>query len=592
MKYNEAIVKIHTWRLKNISDTNFILLVGVITGACAGLAAVILKSVVHVIHDLLEENMDLTGINFIYLFYPLVGILITVLLAKYYFKESLGHGITNVLYSISKNSSVLRRTWMYSRMVTSAVTVGFGGSVGLEAPIVMTGSAIGSNLARFLHLNYKRRSLMIGCGSAGAIAAIFNSPVAGVIFAIEVILTDITINQFIPILIAAVTGSVISLVLLGEGVMFHFHTIEPFAAKDVPFFIILGLICGLVSLYFTRVTYFVERRLSRIKQEFKRAFVGGVSLALIILIFPPIYGEGYESIIHLLNGDTARILERSLFFNWSHHLVLLAAFVFAVILVKPFAASLTIGAGGSGGIFAPSLFIGGFTGFFIALILNNIFPFAQVNQTQFTLVGMCGVMSGILHAPLTAIFLIAEITDGYTLFVPLMLVSALSYTTMHYFEKYSIYTKRLIEKGDLIQYDKDLQVLSLMNLSSLIEKDLKKISPDSSLGDLTDLIKISKRNIFPVVNEKGGLEGIVTLDDIREIMFDEESRQRIVVRNIMSKPPAQVGTDEKMQSVMNKFEVTQAWNLPVIDNEQYIGFVSKSRIFNAYRQKLIRQTKE
>ncbi len=481
---------------------------------------------------------------------------------------------------------------MYSRMVTSAITVGFGGSVGLEAPIVVTGSAIGSNLARFFHLNYKRRSLMIGCGSAGAVAAIFNSPIAGVIFAIEVILTDVTIHQFIPILIASVTGSVISLILLGEGVMFHFKSIEPFAAADVPYFILLGLLCGMVSLYFTRITYFVEKRLKKVKNDFHRAFVGGLLLALIILIYPPIYGEGYESIISLLNGNAEKILERSLFFSWTNYTLVIIVFAFMIILVKPFASSLTIGAGGSGGIFAPSLFIGGFTGFFLALVLNQVFPFVNISITQFTLVGMCGVMSGILQAPLTAIFLIAEITDGYTLFVPLMLVSALSYTTMHYFEKHSIYTKRLVEKGDLIPNDKDRQVLSLLNMEKLIEKDLKPIHPDATLSHLIELIKYSKRNIFPVVNDDGELTGIITLDDIREIMFDFESRAIIRVKNLSYMPPASVSTTEKMQSVMNKFEVTQAWNLPVIDNGKYIGFVSKSRIFNAYRQKLIWQAKE
>lgn len=563
-----------------------------IIGLIAGLGAVILKTTVHYIHQFLQSGLDINNVNFLYLFYPLIGILLTATIAKYFLKEKLGHGITSVLYRISKRSSIIEPVKMYSRMITSAITVGLGGSVGLEAPIVVTGSAIGSNIAQLVHLDYKKRTILIGCGSAAAISAIFNSPIAGVIFAIEVLLTDVTIAQFIPLLIASVSGSLISTILLGDEPLFTFKLTDPFQAGDVPFFILLGLFCGIISVYFSRVIFIVEKEIDKVNNYFVRAFVGGLSLAIIILTFPPIYGEGYETIKLLLAGQEQDIFSRSFFYGWSNNVVVLMLFLFSIILIKPIATALTLGAGGSGGIFAPSLFIGGVAGYFAATLLNFAIPGVDISTSNFTLVGMCGLMSGVLHAPLTAIFLIAEITSGYTLFVPLMLVSVISFSTISYFEKHSIYTKRLIEKGDLIQYDKDRQVLSLINLNKIIEKDLLSINPDSTLGDLVKLVRKSKRNIFPVINGDGGLDGIITLDDIREIMFDINKQEQILVKAIMHQPPDSVSTIEEMRSVMSKFEITQAWNLPVIDDGKYIGFVSKSRIFNAYRQKLIRQNKE
>lgn len=592
MNTQRWLVRFLIWRLKNISDANFTLIIAGLVGLVAGLAAVTLKSTVHFIQYLLDQNLDITGVNYLYLGYPLIGILLTVIVSRILFKEKLGHGITQILYTISKKSSIIEKTKMYSRMITSAITVGFGGSVGLEAPIVVTGSAIGSNLAQLVHLDYKKRTLLIGCGAAGAVSAIFNSPIAGVIFAIEVILTEVNINKFIPILIASVMGQLVTIFLLGDDILFSFKLIEGFNATQTHYFILLGIAAGGVSLYFTRLLYFVERRIERVKNLFFRATIGGMGLALLILVFPPIYGEGYESIKQLLYGTHDAFFEKSFFYGLSSNALIIIGFILFIILVKPIATALTIGAGGSGGIFGPSLFMGGLTGFLFAFCMNLIFPQANLSLSNFTLVGMCGVMSGVLHAPLTAIFLIAEITSGYMLFVPLMLVSSISFVTISYFEKHSLYTKKLIEKGDLIQYDKDLIVLSLIDMNKIIETDLLKIDPNSNLEELIALVQISKRNIFPVVNEKNELEGIVTLDDIREIMFDETSRKQVIIRSIMQLPPASVSSTEKMQSVMNKFEVTQAWNLPVIDEGKYVGFVSKSRIFNAYRKKLIRQSKE
>lgn len=577
--------------MKYVSNNNFIIILSIIIGAISGIAAVTLKSSVHLIQGFLEKNLDVTGINYLYLGYPLIGIGLTVLISKFIFKEQLGHGITQVLYSISKNSGIIRRTMMYSRMVTSAITVGFGGSVGLEAPIVVTGSAIGSNLGRLTHLNYKKRTLLIACGASGAISAIFNSPIAGVIFAIEVILTDVTVNKFIPILIASVVGSLVSIILLGDDILFSFKLQDPFLASHVHFYILLGIACGIISVHFTRLTYLIENLISKVKSSTNRALLGGIGLALIILIFPPIYGEGYKTIKLLLAGQEQDLFQRSLFYSFGNQSVVVILFLFSIIVIKPVASALTLGSGGSGGIFAPSLFMGGIAGYLFARTTNFILP-VEISTSNFTLVGMCGVMSGVLHAPLTAIFLIAEITSGYTLFVPLMLVSAISFVTISYFEKHSLYTKSLIETGDLIQHDKDRQVLSLINLKKIIESDVMTIKPDATLQDLVQLVKKSKRNIFPVLNEEKGLEGIITLDDIREVMFDQEAQEKMYVSSFMQQPPTTVHPGDDMKTVMNKFEVTQAWNLPVIKEGKYIGLLSKSRIFNAYRKKLIRQDQE
>ena len=567
-----------------------LILAGLI-GTISGFAAVLLKETVHTFQQTLTSGFDIKYENYFYIGFPLVGILITALITKYVLKEKLGHGITQILYDISKRSSVIRRSKMYSRMITSTITVGFGGSVGLEAPIVVTGSAIGSNIGRLMHMTYKRRTLLIGCGAAGAISAIFNSPVAGVIFSMEVILADVTIAMFIPLLIASVTGALISLTLLGDDVLFSFQLVDSFKAADTPFYILLGVVCGLVSVYFTRTTYKIESLITKVKNAVGRAIVGGILLGVIIFVFPPIYGEGYNTIKLLLAGREAEIFNTTLFFNEIDNVFLLLVFIFGVLLVKPIASALTIGSGGSGGIFAPSLFLGGITGFLFAALVNML-TWGNMSTSNFTLVGMCGVMSGVLYAPLTAIFLIAEITSGYELFVPLMLVSAISYSTSSFFEKHSLYTKHLVERGDLIPNDKDRQVLSQIDLNKIIETDLLIIHPEATLGELVSLVKVSKRNIFPVVNEKDELMGVVTLDDIRTIMFDQEARESTKVKTLMSAPPASVQPHENMQSVMSKFEISGAWNLPVIEDGKYKGFLSKSRIFNTYRKKLIRHQVE
>lgn len=561
------------------------MILSAVIGAIAGLSAVVLKESVHAMQNFLLAGEHASVKNYWIYFYPLVGIMITVVITRYYWKDKLGHGITDILFAISQKSSIIVRGKMYTRMLTSAITVGFGGSVGLEAPIVVTGTAIGSNIGRLVHLDYKNRTLLIGCGAAGAIAGIFNSPITGVIFSSEVILAGLGFATFIPLLIAAVCGSLVSLALLGDDILFSFALKDPFVASDTPYFILLGILCGLISVYFTRLSFYVERQITKIKNYALRGLIGGLLLAIIIFFFPPIYGEGYDTIKLLLNAKEADIVFQSFFsLNYSNPFVFIF-FMLGVIFFKPIASSLTIESGGSGGIFAPSLFLGGVVGFAFAFTLNYVTP-VDISISNFTLVGMCGVMSGVLHAPLTAIFLIAEITGGYTLFVPLMLVSAIAFSTISYFEKYSIYTKNLIERGDYIPHDKDKQLLSGIKIKKVIEKDLVTVKPYQKLSDLVHAVRKSKRNIFPVVDDDGGLVGIITLDDVRDIMFDESAREETMISSIMKDPPAYVSSKDSMQSVMNTFEITGVWNLPVIDEGKYLGFVSKSRIFNTYRTKL------
>ncbi len=588
MKFTHLQLNFLKWRIRHITNRNFVLILSILIGSLAGLAAASLKASVHYLQHLLIIGMERDSGQYLLYLYPFIGLVLTVIISNYLIREKLGHGITDILYAISQKSSILKKTKIWSRMVTSAVTVGFGGSVGLEAPIVVTGSAIGSNIATLMHLDYKSRTILVGSGAAGAIAGIFNSPIAGVIFSSEVILAGIGFASFIPLLLAAVAGSIVTQAILGNAILFSFELKDSFLKTDVPFYILLGIVSGFVSVYFTRVTYWVDAHIGKIKNPLFRGAMGGLILSLIIFLLPPIYGEGYDTILHLLNASKSEIIYQSFFDLNYNDTLLFIVFLFGIILLKPFASALTIGAGGSGGIFAPSLFLGAITGFLFAFGINHVSSVDLISLSNFTLVGMCGVMSGVLHAPLTAIFLIAESTGGYTLFVPLMLVSAISYSTISYFEEYSIYTKRLIERGQYIPHDKDRQLLSTMRVKKVMEKDLLTIRPDQKLKDLIKLVRKSKRNIFPVVDENDKLKGIIYLDDIRNIMFDENAREEVAVSSLMKDPPEKVSSADSMELVMNKFEKSGAWNLPVIDDDKYVGFVSKSRIFNTYRSKLIK----
>ncbi len=575
-----------------MSNQNFILILSGIIGMISGLAAVILKEAVHAIQHFLTEDFYTEYANFLYILYPLIGISAAYMVGKYVFKDTGGHGIPDVLFTIAKKQSIIPRVKTYSRIFTSALTVGFGGSVGLEAPMLVTGSAIGSNVGLLVHLNAKKRTLLIGCGAAGAISAIFGAPIGAVIFAIEVILMEISTASFIPLLIASVMGSLTSMILIGKDPVFTFDLVGSFSASHMPYYLLLGMVCGVVSLYFSSAVRTTERLMENLGSQALKLLYGGALIGFMVFFFPPIYGEGYDFLNLLINGNSSQLLDKSPFFSSTTNPYLIIIFLLLIILVKPIASALTLGSGGSGGIFAPSLYVGGVVGFVFAYSKNMLGFHIPLPLAHFTLVAMCGVMAGVQHAPLSAIFLIAELTGGYELFVPLMFVSAISYITTTYFQKDSLYVMQLKEKGRQLPESKDQELLDLITITHVIERDLIPIHPDAKLRDLIDLVKISKRNIFPVVSNDGTLRGIITLDDIRDIMFDREKQEQISISQLMHSPPEILLDTENMQKAMEKFERSGAWNLPVIAEGRYIGFVSKSRIFNAYRKRLIRERQD
>lgn len=589
MPKTDLITKLLIWRLRHMSNQAFILILSGIIGVFSGLAAVVLVELVHAIQRFLTDDFYTEYANFMYIIYPLIGISAAYLVGRYFLNDIGGHGIPDVLFNISKNQSLIPRVKTYSRVITSALTVGFGGSVGLEAPMVMTGSAIGSNVGSLMHLNAKKRTLLIGCGAAGAISAIFGAPIGAVIFAIEVILMEISTASFIPLLIASVMGSLTSMILIGDESLFNFDLKDTFRAAHMPYYLLLGILCGLVSLYFSKMVRSTEKIMKDLNSQPMRILYGGAFLGFIVFFFPPIYGEGYSTLNMLIEGNSDQILDKSPFFSIIDNPLFILAFLGFIILLKPIASAITIGAGGSGGIFAPSLYVGGILGFVFAYAKNMMGFHIPLPLAHFTLVAMCGLMSGVQHSPLSAIFLIAEITGGYELFVPLMFVSAISYITTSYFQKDSLYKMQLKDQGKSLPESQDQELLELIDLTHVIERDLLPIHPDSTLRDLINLVKISKRNIFPVVDEHKSLRGIITLDDIRHIMFDPEKQDTVFIRDLMHNPPEILLATENMQKAMEKFESSGAWNLPVIENGKYLGFVSKSRIFNAYRKKLIRQ---
>lgn len=574
------------WRARNIPHQNFVLILSVIVGIFSGLAAVILKNSIHFIHQFLTEGFDFTNWNYLYLLYPMAGIFITMLYVRYIVKDDIGHGITKILYAISKKESNLKGHNSFTSIIGSTFTIGFGGSVGAEAPIVLTGASIGSSLGRFFNLNYKTITLLIGCGSAGAIAGIFKAPMAGLMFTLEVLMLDLTTVSIVPLLLAAVTATSVAYFFLGEGAEFTFHLEAPFQLENLPYYVILGIIGGLVSLYMTRTTLYLEEKIGHIKNPYIKWAGGGIILSILIFIFPPLYGEGYNTIIALLSGTQNEVLENSVFYALRDNNFFFLLFLSLIVIFKVIASTATNGSGGVGGIFAPSLFIGGVTGYFLARLLNS-FGFVDLPLSHFTLVGMAALMAGVMHAPLTAIFLIAEITNGYGLIIPLIVVSTISLVTNRYFEPDTIYTKRLARRGELITHHKDKAVLTLMRLNNVLETDFLTIHPEQTLGELVKIIAKAKRNIFPVLDNNNHLLGIVLLDDIREIMFNHQLYHTTRVKHLMTIPPVFVQIDEKMDQVMKKFEDTGAWNLPVIENDKYLGFVSKSKIFSVYRKVLI-----
>lgn len=566
-------------------------MLSVLIGFLGGISAVIIKNSVHFIQELITTGFTKNIHNYLYFIFPLVGLFLTYLIIKYILKKPVGHGVSGVLYAISKKNSIIKFFGVYSSIITSALTVGFGGSVGLEGPTVGTSSAVGSNVGRLFKLDYKTTTLLIGCGAVGAMSGIFNAPIAALVFALEVFMFDLTLASMIPFLVASVSAALTSRMMLGDNVLFNILIQDQFTANNVPFYILLGIFTGLISVYFNKVFWFIEDFFKKIKKPFTRLMIGGVLLGLLIFFIPPLYGEGFITIKKLFSDNYIDIVNNSIFYNYKDNTLLIIGLLFALMLLKVVASALTFGAGGVGGVFAPSLFVGATGGFVFAKILNH-FGLTSLSESNFTLVGMAGLIAGVLHAPLTSLFLIAEITSGYELITPLMITATIAYLTSKYFVPHSIYNMQLAKRGELITRHKDKAVLTLMNLQSEVEKDFSLISPDASLGDLVKIVANSKRNLFPVVDNDGVLNGIITLDHIRDIMFKPELYKEVYINSLMIQPITCVNSTDTMDVVMKKFSETNAWNLPVIDDGKYVGFVSKSKLFNAYRKMLINFSEE
>ena len=580
-------MKFVIWREHHIKERTFVILLSLVIGILCGFAAQLLKFLIHLISRLLTSHFSETEANYLYLLYPVLGILITVLFVKYVIKSNISHGVTKVLYAISRRKSRLKKKNMYASLIASSITIGFGGSVGAEGPIVYTGAAIGSNVGQAFRLGPKVLMILVGCGAAAGIAGIFRAPIAGMLFTLEVLMIDLTGMTVMPLLVSSIAGATVAYVLEGYNAEFFFSQSEAFMTSRIPYTIILGVVCGMMSFYFTKVMFMMESMFSRIKSQWVRIVVGGSLIACLVFLFPPLYGEGYGAINFLLTGEQGKVVDGTFFYFDRDNVWFLALFIGAIALMKALATSATNGAGGVGGTFAPSLFVGALTGFLFAFILNNIDPSLNLSQKNFTLMGMAGVMSGVMHAPLMAIFLTAEMTGGYDLFLPLLIVSTLAYFTIQFFLPYIIYTMRLAKAGDLITHQKDKAVLTLLKIDNLVEKDFKEVHPEMSLKEMVDVISISNRNLFPVTDAEGKLKGIVLLDDIRNIMFRTDLYRKMHVSRFMSAVPDTIKIDQRMDKVMETFDKTNAWNLPVVDQDgHYLGFVSKSKIFNSYRQVL------
>jgi len=572
-------------QLARLSDRQLTLWLALAVGLLSGLAAVLLKNAIHFIQQSLISWFANSTDSLLYFVYPGVGMLLSLLFVRYIVKDDIGHGVTKILYAISRKKSRIKRHNTWTSMVASALTIGLGGSVGAEAPIVHTGAAIGSNIGQALKLKERHITLLLGCGAAGAVAGIFKAPLAGIVFTLEILMFDLTLVSILPLMVSSVTATAVSFLLLGNTVAFS-NSIEPFAMENIPSYLVLGVFCGFASLYFTRATLYTEKLLQRITKPFRRWLFCALGLGLLIYIFPPLYGEGYGSLSAFLNNNVSEAIGTTIFSGFEDKGWFILLFCAGTFMFKILSMSLTNSGGGVGGTFGPTLFMGGMAGFLVARLIN-MSGIHSVPEANFALVGMAGMMAGVMQAPLTAIFLIAEITGGYGLLMPLMLTSALSFTTIRGFEKHSIYTKRLAARGELITHDKDKAILTLLNINSLIERDFNAVAPDNTLGELVKIISHSRRNLFPVIDKGEKLLGIVLLDDIRNIMFDREHYTTTIVRNIMQPVPDNATMNESMNAVLNKFERTGVWNLPVLDAEgKYVGFVSKSKIFSAYRQQL------
>ncbi len=576
---------------KRLSEKQLMMLLAVVVGLIAGFATYLFEGTLYLVRLALTSWFAVDTASVFYLFYPIIGVILASLFVRYIVRDDINEGVTRVLYAMSKKGSRLKLHNTYSSILSSAATIGFGGSVGPEAPIVLTGSAIGSNIGKFMRLNYRQITLLLSCGAAAALAAVFKAPITGVVFVLEILMLDITVSSIIPLLIAAVTATTLMFFLNGFEPVFNIVLNNAFELSHIPYYIALAVLCGVMSYYFTRINSSIAGRFAKLESPYKKWMVGGVVIGLLIFLFPPLYGEGYESMFDLMHGNVESLFNNSLFFKYRHIGWVVALYLVAVMFFKVVAMSATLAAGGIGGTFAPSLFVGAFTGASMAYILNTFLGF-NLPLIPFTLVGMAGLMSGVMKAPLTSIFLIAEITNGYGLFVPLMMVSAIAFGIGYYLEPYSIYTKKLSQRGELLTHNKDKSVMVFLHLKSLMETDFHPITMDTTLGDVVGLISKVRRNIFPVVSQEGTLLGVVQLDDLRSDMFEPE-KYHYKIDNYMIPPPDIIYSNEQISSVLDAFEQSKAWMLPVVDKDnKYLGFISKSRILAAYREQLVELSDE
>jgi CIC family chloride channel protein len=564
------------------TEKNKIYVLSLLVGLVSGTAAFMLKNFIHYVSHFLTRHFKASSESFFYLAYPMIGIFISVLIVKYLIKDDISHGVSKILSALSKKGGHIKAHNMFSSMITSAFTIGFGGSVGAEAPIVYTGAAIGANISKAFKLNENQIRLLIGCGATGAIAGIFKAPIAGIMFTLEVLMLDLTMASLIPLLISGITAATLAYFFMGDTVLFHFAITNQFSYDNLPFYILLGILCGFISLYFTRTGMYVESMVKRIQNSYAKLIFGGITLGFMVFIFPSLWGEGYESINKIFVGDGADLLNNSVFFDWKTEPVVLLLILVLILFLKVIAMAITTSSGGVGGIFAPTLFMGAVGGYILSLSLNTFFGL-HLPHANFALAGMGALMAGVMHAPLLGIFLIAEITGGYQLLVPLIIAATVAYVTITRFEPHSIYTKRLAELGDLVTHHKDKAAMHYMKVKELIETDFEILSPDLNLGQMTYFIARSKRDLFPVVDENGMLEGMIKLNDIKNLIFEQELYEKITVRDLMYMPEFFISPDDSVEIVAEKFKTCGRYNLAVIDNGKYIGFISRARVFSVYR---------
>ena len=588
-KKRNIFTKILIWRYKNISEKQFLYVLSILVGFLSGLGAVLLKYFTVIVQAWLESDWIKDYRYSLYFILPIIGVWFVYLVRKYIIKKPMGHGISTTLFSISKRSGIIERYKMYASLITAPLTVGFGGSAGLQGPAVSTGAALGSNVAQLFHMNTKTRMLLIGCATAGAMSSMFKAPVAAIIFAIEIFSLDLVFTSLVPLLFASVAAVITSYFFRDTDVLFNFQLLDEWRVKHIAFYLLLAVATGIASVYFSKMYFFITRFFSRFKNAYAKIGIAAVAIGLMLYFIPPLYGEGYGLITNLLNGDTAEAIKGVSFNVDMQNVWMVVGILMLIVVFKAIAMTTTFAAGGIGGVFIPTLFMGSALGNAVAKIINH-FGF-EVSESNFTLIGMTGLMAGVLHAPLTAIFLIAEITGGYDLLVPLMLVAAISYGFTKYFVPNSIYTAELAKRGELITNDKDKNALMMMRIDQVIETNFVVLNSEMTLGEMLKKgVAKSSRNLFPVLDEEDQFLGIVLLDDVRSVMFDQTLYNSTTVSLFMKSAPDIIFYDDAMEKIMKKFKQTGAWNLPVIKDGKYLGFISKSKLLTAYRNKLIQVT--